>query len=69
VQTSAIEPLPPVFIGKMARMDTFDLNSFPLVVLLAALLIIGTTILVVETVGRRRIERARARAHRSQPPH
>jgi len=48
-------------------MNTFDLNSFPLVILFAALLIIGTTILVVETLGRRQARLAR-RADRALPP-
>ena len=40
-------------------MNTFDLNSFPLVVLFAALLIIGSTILVVEALSRRQNQAAR----------
>ena len=48
-------------------MGPFDLNSFPLVVLLATLLIIGTTILLVETRGRHQARVAR-RAKRDQPP-
>lgn len=47
-------------------MNTFDLNSFPLVVLFAALLIIGTTILVVEMLTRRQARVAR-RAQRDVP--
>lgn len=49
-----------------AWMNTFDLNSFPLVVLFAALLIIGTTILVVETLARRHARVSR-RAQRDEP--
>lgn len=50
------------------RMNTFDLNSFPLVVLLAALLIIGTTMLVVEAMGRRQVRVARRAQRRELPP-
>jgi len=50
-------------------MDTFALNSFPLIVLLAALLIIGTTILLVEGMSRRQIRQAqRAERRRPLPP-
>jgi hypothetical protein len=49
-------------------METFDLNSFPLVVLLAALLIIGTTMLLVEGLSRRQARQARRVQQRELPP-